>query len=223
MGFPMNGIDLFREECRAISAEFPNLVYNEEQGLPVISGKILLKEQDMFIDAYEVRIIPTLDYPNRFPLVFETAGRLPHNIEWHVFPDGHCCIKSYPEEIYMCRQGLSLQDFIGGQLVPYFFNQKYRELNGFFLQERKHGDAGSLQFFEDIFHTSDLRIIGRGLLSLWENGLPNRVSECFCGSGKKYRKCHKEALLKMSVFSRSDLEMFLSIIKNQFRFQTMLT
>lgn len=209
----MNGIDIFREECGAISATFPDLVFHEEQGMPVITGKILLKEQEMFIDAYEVRITPTPDYPNRFPLVFETGGRLPLNIDWHVFPDGHCCIKSYSEEIYMCRQGISLQDFIGGQLVPYFFNQKCRELNGFFLQERKHGDAGNLQFFEEIFQTSDLGIIGRGLLTLWENGIPNRVSECFCGSGKKYRKCHKDALLKMSVFSRSDLEIFLTIIK----------
>jgi hypothetical protein len=146
-------------------------------------------------------------------MVFETSGRLPRNIDWHVFPDGHCCIKSYPEEIYTCRQGMSLNNFINYQVVPFFFNQKYRELNGFFLNERKHGDAGNLQFFEDIFQTTDLKIIGRGLFRLWENGVPNRVSQCFCGSGKKYRKCHKDAMTKMSIFSQSDLQSFLSLIK----------
>lgn len=208
----MNGIDIFRKECGALSAVFPNLVYKEEKDLPVIMGKILLKDGEMLIDTFEIRITATTDYPNRFPLVFEIGGRLPHNIDWHVFPDGHCCIKSYPEEIYICRQGISLQHFIVNQIVPYFFNQKYRELHGFFLHERKHGDAGNLQFFEDIFRTSDLYVIGNGLLTLWKNGLPNRVSKCFCGSGKKYRKCHKDALLKMSVFSQSDLENFLSLI-----------
>lgn len=208
----MNGINLFRAECGALNTPFPDLILIEENDQPVLTGQILLKEDDLLIDTYQVRILPTPNYPQRFPLVFETGGRLPRNIDWHVFSDGHCCIKSFPEEIYICRQGISLEGFISGQVIPYFFNQKYRELNGFFLNERKHGDAGNLQFFQDLFKTNDLKIIAIGLLKLWKKEIPNRVCECFCGSGKKYRSCHKQALQQLQIYSKNDLEICLSIL-----------
>lgn len=209
----MSGIEKFREEAMAIKDIYPTLSFQEEQGQPLLAGTVLLKEGDLNIDEYKIEIKPTDQYPNRFPLVFEKGERIPINIDWHVYPNGHCCIKALPEEILICKQGITLESFIYGQVIPYFFNQKYRELHGFFLHERKHGVPGNLQFFEDTFKTTDLKVIARGLLLLWEENVPNRVSQCFCRSGLKYRHCHKNALNNFKVYTKSELEMFLSMIK----------
>ena len=63
---------------------------SDDNGSPFISGKIALKDVNgEFIDEYNIQIKPSKNYQYKFPLVYEVGGRLPHNIEWHVFPDGH--------------------------------------------------------------------------------------------------------------------------------------
>lgn len=154
------------------------------------------------------------DYPNRFPHVFETGGRIPINIDWHVYPnDGHCCICSIPEEILICKNWISLHSFIENQVKPYLFNQKFREVHGFFLKERPHGNKGNIQFFVEAFKTNDLTTVINGLIFIKQRNEPNRVSQCFCGSGFKYRKCHKESYRVLSLFSNDELNVFIEMIK----------
>ncbi|MEO8820252.1 MAG: hypothetical protein ABI374_05405 [Ginsengibacter sp.] len=38
-----------------------------------------------------------------FLSVCETRGRLPLNIDWQSYPDGHCCIKTVPEKIFIAK------------------------------------------------------------------------------------------------------------------------
>jgi len=129
-----------------------------------------------------------------------------------VYPDGHCCINSIPEEILICRKGINLQCFIEDQIKPYLFNQKYREENGFFLKERPHGNKGNIQFFIDVFKTNDMVPIIQGLNFMRQRKEPNRVSHCFCGSGQKYRKCHREAYRTLSAFTNQELDYFIAMI-----------
>lgn len=159
----------------------------------------------MYVVSYFIRIETTIDYPFGFPYVYETEGRIPHNIDWHVFPNGHCCIKSIPEEALLCKQGITLLWFIEQQIKPYFFNQKFREIHGYFLNERSHGREGNIKYFEDVFRTKDLTIIAKGLLFIKGRNEPERVSKCFCGSGLKYRKCHREAFRLLSLFTDEEL------------------
>jgi len=166
----------------------------------IIDGKIMLKGEidlvdtfGVYRDTYCVEIHSTPGYPYRFPYVFETGGRIPRNIEWHIFEsDGHCCIKVEPEEILICKKGISLLDFLDNQVVPYFFNQTFRRLNGYFINERSHGLLGIVEFYKQKLNEENIfRLLG--LLKFILKGIePDRVSLCFCGSGLKYRKCHRD-------------------------------
>lgn len=164
-----------------------------DQGIPEIVGTLqLTDDQGNKIDVYEVRIVYTPGYPFRFPLVYEIGGRLPINIDWHVYPDGHACICTVPEEIIICHAGITVKSFIEQHVRPYFFNQKHREINGFFLKERSHGPQGNIEFFKEVFGTKNLGLIAQSLLYIKSNSEPNRVQICFCGSGIKYRRCHRQ-------------------------------
>jgi hypothetical protein len=143
---------MFREQALLISDDFPELVFCEENGKPLLKGQIILNDSDgKFIDQYEVTIEAVEMYPFRFPYVYETGGRLPINVDWHLFSDGHCCIKTIPEEYLLCKSGINLKWFIESQLIPYFFNQKHREIHGYYLNERPHGGQGVIEFFEELY------------------------------------------------------------------------
>ena len=212
-----NGFQIFKKDAESIQNEYPGLMLDvdSKDATPSISGIIQLDdEKGSFIDSYKIRIIPMTDYPNRFPHVFETGGRIPINIDWHVYPnDGHCCICSIPEEILICKNWISLHSFIENQVKPYLFNQKFREVHGFFLKERPHGNKGNIQFFVEAFKTNDLTTVINGLIFIKQRNEPNRVSQCFCGSGFKYRKCHKESYRVLSLFSNDELNVFIEMIK----------
>ncbi len=209
-----DGFINFKKQAVDINKHYPKLTFTDgEDGMPYISGELELKdERCVLIDIYFIRILPTFDYPLRFPHVFETNERIPINIDWHVFHDGRCCIKAIPEEISICRQGITLIQFIGHQLIPYFFNQKHRELHGFFLHERSHNIEGNIEFFKDVFKTDNFDLIAKGLLFIKERNEPNQVQKCFCGNGSKYRNCHKAAYKLLSIFSNEELDVYLKLI-----------
>lgn len=206
----------FKDEAIYIHEHFPDLKYYETQeNGPVVLGDIILADRDgMPIDKYQVRIVPSINYPATFPLVFETGGRIPINIDWHVYSDGHCCIKTLAEELLICKKGINLKDFIEKHVVPYFFNQKHRELHGYFLQEYSHGHKGIIEFFEDQFNTKNINLILNGLIFIKSRREPNRVEDCFCGSGRKYRKCHRDTYRILKEFNNDQLDIIIKTIND---------
>ena len=210
------GFQIFKNEAELIRIKYPELILDtdEKDSIPSISGIIPLNDENGHsIDSYKIKIVPTPDYPYRFPHVFETSGRIPINNDWHIYTDdGHCCISTFPEEILNCKNGLSLSNFIENHVIPFFFNQKHRELYGFFLKERSHGIEGNIQFFIETFRIKDLATIIKCLIFIRQRKEPNRISRCFCGSGLKYRKCHRETYREFCAFNNDELNYFIEMV-----------
>ncbi len=209
-----NSYDLFRKEAFQLKERYPGLTYRQDgSGIPAFEGILpLVSEENVVIDSYKVRILCSSNYPLTFPFVFETGGRIPINLDWHIHLAGNACICSYPEEIIFCLQGITLQSFISNHVIPYFFNQKHRELYGYFLMERSHGRKGNIEFFEESFKTADHFKIAQMLNYIKQNQEPNRVAYCFCGSGVKYRNCHRSQFRKFKSIPAKILDRFIWLI-----------
>lgn len=205
---------LYTKEAILLVRELFNFKYYENsQGIPELKGFLpLVSVLGELIDSYQIRIVCSSEYPLRFPLVYEVGGRIPINIDWHVHGDGHACICSIPEEVILCSNGINLKDFIEDQVKPYFYNQKYREMNGFFLKERSHGLKGNIEFFQEVFKTKNLYHIAKTLHYIKSNPEPNRVQNCFCGSGNKYRSCHREVFRMFKKLPNQNLNFFIKIL-----------
>ena len=206
------GERLFLLEANGINNSYSRLQAVKKDGKTIISGELDLKDESGILhDSYSVEIHSVQNYPNRFPLVFETSNRIPRNIDWHVFEtDGHCCISTYPEEILACREGLNLIEFVENQVKPYFYSQTFRRLNGYFLSERSHGFLGNIEFFSDLLMTDNIENMIRWLYSVLQREEPNRVAKkCFCGSHAMYRHCHRSAYKKLAAFSDEELKYFI--------------
>jgi len=210
-----DGSVAFKNEAVEFCKEAPLFSYKEnEEGVPEIYGSLELRDdQGTLIDAYKIRVVCIPNYPSLFPYVYETGGRIPVNIDWHVYEgDGHACICAIPEEILVCHNGITLSSFIENQVKPYFFNQKHREMHGFFVRERSHGQFGNIEFFIDIFKTSNILSIVKGLQYIKNRVEPGRTHPCFCGSGVKYRNCHREAYRLLKPLSPQILEAFIGFV-----------
>lgn len=216
MGEVVDGISLFRAEAIQISDAFPSLSFLEQDGKPIVVGELELRvAEGVNHGSYFIEIHGVEEYPYRFPFVFETGGRIPRNIDWHIFErDGHCCLKNQPEEVLACQAGINLVGFIEKEVTPYFFNQLFREKHGYFLHERSHGLLGELEFFIELFRTTDLLKLYESMLFVSRRREPSRTEDCFCGSSEKYRRCHRDAYRTTVKFTEAELRYFIGELVN---------
>lgn len=218
----MIGFELFEYEAKQIPSYYPLLkIERNLNGNVYLKGLIELKDdKDNVIESYNIEVYPTHEYPYRYPLVFEIGGKVPRNVNWHVFEvSGNCCLGSIPEEISKCAKGLTLLAFFNEIVVSYFYAQIFRKENGYFLKERPHGIDGDFDFYFEILRTTDLIKIIRYLSYIKSNPQPERTSICFCGSEVKYRKCHKLAYTAFAKVRENEIDMLIERIINSDKFR----
>lgn len=211
----MNNADFVNDIPAALIA-FPKLHAEDRGGVTIVKGDIDLMSDGNLEDTYSVEIHQTIQFPFLFPKVYEVGGRIPINADWHVYEDtGVLCIAPPPEEILACRKGLSLSHFIQDWLKPYLFSQTFRRKNGYFYRERSHGVKGVMEYYQEKLNEPDafkVIILMQRIAKLKE---PGRTENCFCGSGVRYRKCHRDAYRRFSEMSSQqflgDIERFKSV------------
>lgn len=190
----MDGYSRFRNEVDGVLTVYPDLKFAEVDNIPTLSGSMAIySDNDEYIDSYQIEIRATEDYPSKYPQVFETGGRLPHNIDWHIYGDGHWCIGVGVEEAIKCSQGITLVSFISNQIRSFLFNQTYRKINGVFYRERSHGIKGVLEYYMETLSLSTYSIVYDALYAATQKE-PKSNSKCFCRSNRKYHKCHRKPL-----------------------------
>lgn len=197
----------FIDEAKLINECYPKLSLKFDKDKPYITGTIdLIESEQIITDSYEIEIFWSRGYPYTFPLVFEIGGRIPINLDWHKFEtDGHCCLKAIPDEILLCKKGINLKWFISTQLIPYFFNQSFRQENGYYYHERSHGIKGTIESFEEIFKTTDISSILKLLSTLEAKADYKGTAKCPCGSKRKYKKCHRRTIRSVSAFQQYNI------------------
>lgn len=210
-----SGVEIFRKEAKQIGSYYKGLTYAEKSSIPLITGNLdLIDEVGNPVDSYSIEVYCSEKYPYGFPLVFEVGGKLPINIDWHVFEqDGHCCIKAIPEEILLCSKGINLIHFIEKELKPYFFNQTFRRLNGYYVKERPHGIMASIEYFGEALMTKDIKLIIKMLDFISTRVEYKSTKKCICGSNRKYKKCHRRVFRNISLISNVVLNDLLTKIK----------
>lgn len=186
---------------------FPQLRLMEDKTVPYIAGEINITDtQGCVLDSYQIEIYPSDNYPYMFPDVFETGGKIPRDVDWHIYPaSGRCCVKIPPEETLICKGGITMIEFISGQLIPYLFNQTFRRENGYYINERSHGAKGFIEYYGEVLKISRVTQIVAWLKFIIRGEEPNRVAMCPCGSNIKYRNCHRQQFRMLSLINKEDL------------------
>jgi hypothetical protein len=98
MGQVKNSAPLFEEIERAVATHQPELVVSTTDVLILLEGRFVVSGPSGPFDFYEVRVGVGPEYPSQEPIVFETGGRIPKDIDRHIFPKhGDCCLADCSE------------------------------------------------------------------------------------------------------------------------------
>lgn len=204
----INGYDLFESQIAEVLVKYPKLRKEHSGGQAILAGELDVIDRDgKYWATYQVEIHSNNKFPNRFPILFETGGQIPRIGDWHIYEDtGACCVDVEPEEILTCIEGITLESYITKQALPYLFNQTYRKIEGYYVNgEYGHGVFGKIEYYSLIFKIDNLLQLAKCLFFIAEQPKPDRTSLCFCGSGVKYRYCHREAYQKLHPLGRNFL------------------
>lgn len=197
--------DLFVEQLAKAEECYPKLKRKMIGETYILAGELDIKDANgKFWESYQVEISYEQGFPFCFPSLYETGGKIPKIGDWHIYEDTlSCCVKVKPAEIIRCLNGITLLEYIKEEALPYLFNQTHRRLEGYYVNgEYSHGVGGLYEFYSEELKTGDdiektLKLIH----FIAKNPMPNRTSLCFCGSGVKFRNCHRVAFKKLKQIS----------------------
>lgn len=187
-------------------------------------------------DIYTIKIDLPSDPQSQAPVVFETGGRIvaagkarniTNPLDMHLYSNnGGACLCPQPLlfEYIISGKISNLQIFLDELVTPYFYQQSFFERFGDWpVKNYSHGYQAIFEYYfretkkigGTTNHLIDLCLASlRSLTSTFpclELLIENKkeikpTSKCFCGSGKKYKKCHRRK------FTKEAREGFISLI-----------
>jgi hypothetical protein len=210
---------LILEQFFEVSQRFPDLRLKNVNGLPVLKGILDIPDDNKVrIGSFSIEINFTDSFPSRFPILFEVGGDIPSEADWHKYSNNSCCITVEPNEILICKNGITILSFIEKYVVPYFANQIYKKRFGEYKNgEYSHGIEGLRQFYSDLFKTTTAKKWTEYFEIVFNNA-PNRISrndKCFCGSDVKFKKCHDLVFHQMRLLGKEQINKDLIKILNE--------
>lgn len=155
-----------------------------------IKGHIdVIDDEGGYWDTYEVRIIIPDGYPEQLPILIETSKKIERHEDWHN-TDGICCLSTNAKMFTTLKGDITLLRWLEKFAHPFLANHVYKiKTNAYASSEFEHGTAGLLQGYFEIFETLNVHEVIR-MLRLMSGCLPmSKNAKCFCGSGKKYKRC----------------------------------
>lgn len=144
---------------------------------------------------YDIRIIIFKDCPNTLPKIYEIGGLIDKDYS-HKFSDDTLCLASSIEISIDFLEGMNLVQWIERYVVSYFYSYEYyMRFAEFPFGERSHG-WGHLEFLADYFEMESRIEAFRFLSNICNKPYRGHLL-CPCNSGKVFRKCHGDKVLKL--------------------------
>lgn len=205
--------NVFCNQLDYVIKKFPNLKVAQLDGKAAIKGILDIKnDNNEVVGSFSIEIKYRIEFPFRFPYLYEVGGAIPNIADWHKYPDERCCITVLPDEILKCKDGITVLSFIEEYAIPYFANQIYRLQHGEYLNgEYSHDYAGLIEFYNSFFKTTNRLRWKEDVERVSVNKIikMDRNKTCFCGSGLKYKYCHDKIYYNIK-------QIGVNLIKNHF-------
>jgi len=202
-------IRLLKADIASTQKRHPELDVNYENGIPTsVEGYLDILDKDLELRGeFNVRIDIPINYPHGFPTMRELSRIIPREIDRHIYEDGNCCLTILQKQILEARSGISISDFIEKYSIPYLANQIYFEEYGDWANgEYSHDNTGIAQFYLEEIQTAEYSEVLKVLAIVLNHNNVGRNQPCYCGSEKKFKKCHLDLIASLSLIGRRQLE-----------------
>jgi hypothetical protein len=186
-------LEKIRSEFEALKDLYPGLdTLLEIKGGFCIAGNVSIIDSNGWNWAtYQIEIRIPNTFPANLPILVETGKKIKRHIDWHISENGVCCVGT-PARQYRDMGGQTgLLNWIKLFVIPYLANHAYKVENKKYVDgELAHGAPGIFQDYSSLLNlTSPSEVI---LKMKYMLGIlhPSLNTKCFCGSGKKYKRCY---------------------------------
>jgi hypothetical protein len=122
-----------------------------------------------------------------------------------------------------CKHGITTRWFLDNVLVPRLAEEYIVNHGGKYGHEFSHGPLGDLEFYCQKFNTHKPAEVMRYLKLILDGGFPKSYEKCCCGSGVKFKKCHRVIFEDLKVlgnkyisYEANKLQNFLNQLRIQF-------
>lgn len=187
-----NNPDAYGMLIQEVEWEFPDLIFEEKEGLGYFSGTYSLGDSQKVYDQYDVRIKIPVDSPCGIPEVWELSNKIPRNIDLHMLPKGQACVLLPEAYWYEYPQGMSFLQFLKGPLKSYLANHSLFRMPGHWEWPNgdwAHDTKGEIQFINSWVRNEPLPTI-LNYLGAITNEQISLNSLCPCNSGRRIEDCH---------------------------------
>jgi hypothetical protein len=183
--------ELIRQEYNEANIKYRKLLPPEKVGGGfVLKGSIDVVDDDGgYWDNYEVSILVSSNYPMELPILLETGKKIERHEDWHN-REGICCLSTNAKMYSVLGKNITLFNWLEKFAHPFLANHVYRIKTGNYAnKEFDHGTEGIIQGYCEIFNVkTEIEVVERLELICGSKKL-GRNDSCFCGGGKKYKKC----------------------------------
>ena len=191
---------VLRAEEALVKEFYPGLRFrpDADAGRMNLEGDFVLQTECGVSTSIAIRLLFPRNYPESEPTAFDATGRFPVSADRHIIKDGQFCLwlppcspwdkddpnrlRRFLDEVTVFLERQLIFDATGGKIWP---GDQY-----------KHGAEGYEEFMlalldGDDAHLSSLFPVILGKIH------PGRNEFCPCGSQKKYKLCHSDAIAEI--------------------------
>lgn len=188
---------------RMLIERYPTLHARMIDGAVVIRGTFGISHEGEELDRYRLELRLPSDYPWSLPTVWETAERIPREIDRHIYPKNGALCLGVAEELWLAMNGnFSLDRVLDIPVRNYLIgNSLIEQGQEWPTGDRSHGVPGVVEFYASLLGTKDELALLRFLFSFLLGKVKGH-RPCPCGSGSILRKCHMEGMRQLGRLPR---------------------
>lgn len=198
-------IEIIANHFGAVQREFSgmHLVAGEDAEFPWVVGGSLSFDREYggvaIADDYLVSIHIPVDYPEKIPIVRETGGRIPRDIDFHKYSDDRLCLAAPHGLNKVFFKDPTLLGLINNLIIPFCYANSYLEkYKKRPWPELAHAQNGIIQYYSSYFGIEVACV--PGFLRLLASTKLEPRDKCPCGSERQLSKCHGEKIREASQY-----------------------
>lgn len=215
-------LELYQQVEQCLTSFQPDLRLKRSSKRIVIDGSYQVRIEGVVHDSFEVRIEIDPQFPEVAPMLFECAGRIPRELGRHMYPDreGMCCYGVWAE--WLATGPRTVERFLVETVHDFFFSQAYYEAHPELdererwpLGGRSHGLQGVVETCAKILGVPANLEVVLDAISYILGEEYDRNGECICGSGRRFKRCHRSKLWELkSTLDHLTVKEMLASLKN---------
>lgn len=154
-------------------------------------------------DKYKIQILFPFDYPKKIPIVSELENRIPSSADSHNNKNGDGFCLGVPGDIYAkIYKNSTFKYFISEIVIPFLYaNTFYEKYKKYPWPTRPHFGAGLIEYYQTLFNLKNEELTKKFLYNIaFSKEIVKGHTQCPCGSGKKFRNCHRPLYTTLITF-----------------------